>query len=238
MVATGIPPLHVFMHEVSKQNSAQAAHNAAQTLHNTEMLEAVKAVRNVNIEQQPHNVILNMILEKIDNMQSNLNTETANNHLAIAAPVPQVIPETAPTTIPPVPATLYFYNGKFRKIPQSYNIVWNVPLRTMHDLYHQGIPSENICAFRFLVADDVGTVGIRYLNVMKNLVTEINRFLPTTYNTSTYAEKNLCFGKAFSEMADAFLVDNPGQKSRAHEKLSIIALYNKFYLPAKSKRAA
>ena len=234
MLATGIPPLHVFMHEVSKQNSAQAAHNAAQTLHNVQMLEAVKAVRNVE-QHQPHNPLLTIILEKLNDIQNGQHSEERNN-LALVAPVIEAVPETAPAIQQPI--NFSYYNGKYRKVPESYRFIWNAPLRTIHDLHYEGVPSLNVCPFRYFDAADVGSKNSMYLAISKVLVSEINRFLPSNYSSATYAVKNLCFGKAFAEMADAFQVDNPDQKNRADEKHAIVTVYNKFYLPCKKKRDA
>ena len=93
MLATGIPPLHVFMNEMSKQNAKQRAHNEEQTAHNLAMLETVRGIRLT--ESQPQNPILTTVLERLEELKRGVRHEEASNVTDIVPLIPQALPETA-----------------------------------------------------------------------------------------------------------------------------------------------
>ena len=231
MQATGIPPLHVFMHEISKQNAKQAAHNEEQTAHNLAMLETVRGIRPT--ESEPQNPILSTIVHMLEDLKRGVRPEEARDIVPL---IPQALPETA-VALNRRPPQLYLYpDGVFRKVPMGYKFNWRCPLKQVFDLYYEGDKSSDVIPYRYLDSIDVGVVNKPFLSMAKILVKEINRFLPDNYSTLTYTEKNLLFGQGFSRMATAFITDNPDHAKMTNEKHSIFTIYNKHYLPCQKKR--
>ena len=89
-----------------------------------------------------------------------------------------------------------------------------------------------------LEAVDVSTCkdGRVYLSSGRALVKEIEKYLRGDYRQLTQSSKDSSFSVAFNNMADSFLVDNPGQKKRAEESLAVSTLYNYYFKPCNKKK--
>ena len=103
----------------------------------------------------------------------------------------------------------------------------------MYDLQHYGVPKDKIGPFKNLEAADVSTIkgAAVYLSQARKLVKEIEKYLPNDYKQLTQSAKDSSVGTAFNDMADRFLLDNPGHANRASESLTVSTLYNKYYNP-------
>lgn len=128
------------------------------------------------------------------------------------------------------------WGGKMRPIPQDYDYPKKIPLKTMHDLWHEGVPMQNIRPFKFIKGTLLRTkVEAQAQCRAKVLVTEINKYLAVDYTTQTAAVRDATFKIAFDSMVEAFSTECDTTKKADHS-LSYTTLYEKYYVPYNKKR--
>lgn len=136
-----------------------------------------------------------------------------------------------------VPYTVWTWEGKLRPFPQDYNYPKKVPLKTMHDLWYEGVPSLSIRPFKFIKGTMLhNRVEAQAQCRAKSLVTEINKYLVITdYLAQSAALRDSAFKTAFSSMVLVFSTECETIKIADHS-ISYTTLYEKFYLPFNKKR--
>ena len=128
------------------------------------------------------------------------------------------------------------WEGKLRPVPQDYVYPKKVPLKTMHDLWYEGVPLLNIRPFKFIKATLLHTkVEAQAQCRAKTLVTEINKYLAVDYTSQTAAVRDSAFKEAFDSMADAFSYESAHNKKADHS-MSYTTIYEKYYVPYNKRR--
>lgn len=166
----------------------------------------------------------------------------SNRNIGIPASAVNNLSGTATTSLQSsiaqsVPYTVWTWEGKLRPFPQDYNYPKKVPLKTMHDLWYEGIPSLKIRPFKFIK----GTMLHNKIEAQaqcraKSLVFEINKYLIIVdYLAQSAAVRDTTFKNAFNLMVTAFSTECDTLKKADHS-ISYNTLYEKFYVPVNRKR--
>ena len=100
------------------------------------------------------------------------------------------------------------WEGKLRPIPHDYAYPKKVPLKTIHDLWYEGVPLLNIRPFKFIKATLLhNKVEAQAQSRAKPLVTEINKYLAADYTSQSTAVRDSPFNNVFNLMVDTFIVE-------------------------------
>jgi hypothetical protein len=186
--------------------------------------------------------------ERLDRVESLLNQIIANNRNgnintdALAVPTVQTNSSLgAESSLPQPPGDTYScwtWGGKMgRPFPYDYIYPKKIPMKTMHDLWYEGIPSLKIRPFKFIK----GTMLHNKIEAQaqcraKSLVFEINKYLIIVdYLAQSAAVRDTTFKNAFNLMVTAFSTECDTLKKADHS-ISYNTLYEKFYVPVNRKR--
>ena len=244
MVATGIPPLHVFMNQQQNSNttiisaiensSRSAAVESRSPLGITDFLVVCQTVR------ISHNFYFHLFTEtRLDRIEILLqeSLQAARNlpQRTRSATPPSPIHDTAPE-----PHLTWTYGGKLHRVPQDFRFQTKISLQVIFQLWHEGIRSQRIGPFKHFGGHDVHKDDRRHLSEAKALVIEITKHLPPDFRDLPSSDKDSAFQVAFDAMADSFIDRDSltASKRKPQADASYTTLYTKFYLPSKKLRAA
>ena len=230
MVATGIPPLHIFMNEMSVQNGVILA-----TV--KEMLKPVSDPASDALLRMESMMVSmrNEILAANSRNLSSSSLPSASSSLPPHSTSSSSSTSSSTTFLAPHYAT-WRYNGKDNYIESDYAFPTLSPLQAAYQLWHEGIPNQRLRPFKFLSNSDVPNKYHQYLTALRKVTAEIERFLPAGYLSMAYGEKDTMFKEAFSKMAASFQIQYPTQKNIAEESFAVQTLYNRYLLKSKRKR--
>lgn len=186
--------------------------------------------------------------ERLDRVEDLLNQIIANNRSGnVTTDVSAVLTVDTNSSVgtesslPLPPGDTYAcwtWGGKMgRPFPHDYNYPKKIPLKTMHDLWYEGIPSLKIRPFKFIKGTMLhNKVEAQAQCRAKSLVTEINKHLVLVdYLAQSAAVRDATFKTAFSSMAVAFSTECDTLKNADHS-INYSTLYEKFYVPVNKKR--
>ena len=167
MVATGIPPMQVFMYE-------QSLHYAGQVVHNESAIEA--------LEENRYSAPVELLIQKIGTLEEIITARIEMIPLPSAS-----IVQTSRTTSFATSAscvqqpqseesnlqhTLYCNSDqqKYTRVPDKYKFEWQVTLRTIYDLFYEGHPNLLMIPYRHLKPHDLGALDRNPLSRAKHMV--------------------------------------------------------------------
>ena len=128
------------------------------------------------------------------------------------------------------------WGAKFRPVPHDYVYPKKVTLKTIHDLFYEGVPAEQIRPFKFFKGTDLrNKTESQAHSRAKNLIAEIDKYLPANYSVQTAADRDSLFVAAFEGMTDAFITIIGGDKRAVHT-MFYTTLYEKYFAPVNKKR--
>jgi hypothetical protein len=113
---------------------------------------------------------------------------------------------------------VWTWGGKMgRPFPHHSVYPKRVTLKNIHDLFYEGIPAEQIRPFKCFKGTDLhNKTECQTHSTAKNLVAEIDKYLPANYSVQTASVRDSLFVTAFEAMTDAFLAVLGGEKRGLH----------------------
>jgi hypothetical protein len=94
---------------------------------------------------------------------------------------------------------VWTWGSKLRPVPPDYVYPKKVTLKTIHDRFYEGVPTEQIKPFKFIKGTDLrNKTESQAHSRAKNLVAEIDKYLPDNYSVPTAADRDSLFVTAFN----------------------------------------
>jgi hypothetical protein len=125
---------------------------------------------------------------------------------------------------------VWTWGSKVRPVPPDYVYPKKVTLKTIHDLFYEGVPTEQIKPLKFFKGTDLrNKTESQAHGRAKNLV------VPDNYSVQTAADRDSLFVTAFNVMTDTLLSVIGGDKRSVHT-MFYTSLYEKYFAPVNKKR--
>jgi hypothetical protein len=228
MVATGIPPLHVFMNQqqnnstaimsaIESQNRLPVAESRSPIGNNSELLQLtiiiifVKFTALQFFTDMRFDRLESLLLETMQASRNSAAIPTASSSSSATSRVREVLAE---------PPLTWQYGGKLHRVPEGFRLLTKISLQVLYQLCNDGINSERIGPFKHLDGQDVHMGDRKHLSSAKALVTEIDKFLPEGFRSLSSSDRDTAFKLAFNDMALSFMTtedrENPKKK---HQKI-------------------